>query len=168
MIVSPPWLDIAYQDLRHGVMEVTGPKAHDRIVSAYAATTLGRQTDDEIAWCSAIMNLWMQEASVTAGIDFAPTRSARARSWLRWGVPVDGFPPFGAVTILTRAGASRDPKVIEAPGHVGLFLGLTQAVSDPKVEILAGNQSNRVCVRSFPLADVLGFRWAAPAPRLAA
>ena len=41
------------------------------------------------------------------------------------------------------------------PGHVGIVAG----VSGSKVNLLGGNQSNAINIRSFPRAKFIAFRW---------
>ena len=144
-----PWMSAAWKELHEGVREVEGSGNSPRIIE-YHALTSGDFQDDEVPWCSSFVNWCMYQAGASR------TNSARARSWLAWGKSIT-HPPVGAVTILQRgAGPQPGPAVINAPGHVGFYVG---AASDRDILLLAGNQSNAVNVRTFPLTSVLGFRW---------
>lgn len=74
-------------------------------------------------------------------------RSAAAKDWLDWGVKIDK-PVSGCVMIFKRRGGH----------HVGLYVGENAGFYD----ILGGNQSNRVCVQSYPKALAIAFRMPFP------
>lgn len=124
---------------------------------------------DEVPWCSAYVNY------VAHLLRLPRSKSLRARSWLQVGTPVSpdlaevGFD----VVILKRGGGHQPgPEVIKAQGHVGFFAGWQNVVGgDPEetrpmsaaapgnqVSVLAGNQSDSVCVSSFPASRILGIR----------
>lgn len=107
--------------------------------------------DDETPWCSSFVN-W-----ITWLLRLPRSKSLAARSWLSVGLPIAleqaevGFD----VVILKRGGAQQPgPEVIDAPGHVGFFAG----VSEGKVQLLGGNQGNAVSLAAFPRENVLGVR----------
>jgi uncharacterized protein (TIGR02594 family) len=84
------------------------------------------------------------------------TGSAAARSWLEWGVGLD-VPPYGCITVLQRGrGPQPGPEVVDAPGHVGFFLGMANEMD---ILLLGGNQSNSVNVSLYPKHRVLSHRW---------
>lgn len=108
--------------------------------------------DDETAWCSAFVNYiaWL--------LDLPRSRSLAARSWLRVGQPIvltEARPGFDVV-ILKRGEHAPPAAVLEAPGHVGFFVSLQHAPD--RVTVFGGNQSDRVCLETFPLERVLGVR----------
>lgn len=143
---NPPWLERAIGKI--GTKEIPGPEDHPDIVEFHATTTL-RATDDETAWCSSFVN-WCMKGICDR------TKSARARSWLRWGVPL-GYPAVGCVVILARGGGNQPGvELTRAQGHVGLFVGFADGGD---VLLLGGNQSNSVCVTAYPASRVLGYRW---------
>lgn len=136
---KPHWLTIAEQEL--GQREIPGDEDNPRILE-YAQTTSLEAHDDETPWCSAFINWVMEQSGLLL------TRSAAARSWLTWGIPLAG-PEWGAVAIL-----SRPPN--PASGHVGLVEGI---VGVDRVAILGGNQGNAVSVAVFSRSRVLAYRW---------
>lgn len=100
--------------------------------------------DDETAWCAAFVNwcLWKSGAKHTG--------SLAARSFLKWGQPVEK-PQIGDVVILWRI------KPTSSFGHVGFFVKETSKY----VFLLGGNQSNSVNITAFSKNRVLGYRRAA-------
>ena len=148
-MTEPRWLRVAQDELRAGVSEIPGSIHNKRILEYHAATSWAFGAD-EVPWCSSFLCWVMREAGVSS------TLSARARSWLAWGVPI-AHPPIGAVVILSRGrGPQPGAEVFDAPGHVGLLVG--EASSD-EILLLGGNQSDRVCVKSYSRESVLGYRW---------
>ena len=137
---DPQWLWIARKEI--GVHETPGPASTTRIDEYLRSTQLPeRYIEDETPWCAAFA-CWCLEAAGKAS-----TRSAGARSYLRWGKELTA-PTIGCVVVLTRPGSPRS-------GHVGFWLGAT----DTRVRILGGNQLNSVCEREYPLGRVLSYRW---------
>lgn len=141
---------VAQDEHEAGVREVPGPRHNIRIVEYFSATNLEPMDGDETPWCSAFVN-WCCRVGWTLG-----TNRANARSWLSWGEGVQEPRP-GDVVVFWR----------EAPtswkGHVGFY------VDGDGVEVLTlgGNQGNRVSVRGYAAAKVLGFRRATSVERLA-
>ena len=89
---------------------------------------------DEVPWNSAYVNWVFNQVGISG------TRSGLARSWLLWGNPLS-VPVAGCVVILKRGSAYQPgPEVIDAPGHVGFFMG----IEDDKVLVLGGNQNDSV------------------------
>lgn len=106
---------------------------------------------DEVPWCSAFTN-W-----IAWHLRLPRSKSLRARSWLRVGVPVrleDARPGFDVVILQRGSGEQPGPDVIDAPGHVGFYGG----VQGQSVLILGGNQSNTVSVVGYPQSRILGVR----------
>lgn len=144
----PAWLERAHAEL--GVEEIPGSEHNPRIIEYGKAVTL-KVTTDEIFWCSNYVN-W----SFMGICD--RTRSAMARSWLRWGIAL-GYPAIGCVGVLKRGGGKQPgPELIEAPGHVGFFMGYDD---NGWVRLLNGNVGDKVCITAYPPERVLGFRWPA-------
>lgn len=149
---APLWLKLAIKEMDAGISEIAGPGDDPRIVQYHSTTTLDA-TDDEVPWCSSFVNWCVERAG------FAPTRSAMARSWLEWGIQLDP-PAYGSIVIISRGGGEQPgPKVINAPGHVGFYVGHSRPL---ELAILGGNQGDAVSIHHYPQSRVLGFRWAVP------
>lgn len=132
--------DIARDEL--GVKESFGKKDNPRVVE-YHATTSAKRTPDSVAWCSSFVNWCVVEAG---GIG---TGRRLARSWLKWGVPVElSAARPGDVVVLWR------DSLASVKGHVGFFV---RRDAD-QVILLGGNQANSVCERGYPASRVLGVR----------
>jgi uncharacterized protein (TIGR02594 family) len=127
----------AYKEL--GVSEIYGEKHNPRILEYHKATDYGA-TQDEVAWCSSFVNWCIQKAGGKG------TRSVRARSWLKWGKPVD-VPQKGDVVIF-----SRPPETWT--GHVAFFISDEGAT----ITVLGGNQSNKVKLSKYDKTRLLGYR----------
>lgn len=135
---EPPWMAIATAEI--GVKEFPGNQENPRILEYLHSTNLGApyQSSDETAWCSAFVNWCMERAG------YEGTDSAWARSWLNWGKPLPR-PRAGCIVVLSRGDAS---------GHVGFYVSQTKS----GVKLVGGNQSNEVCVSTYPKSRVLGYR----------
>lgn len=138
-MIKPPWLVAAYKEL--GTAEKPGVDHNIKILAYHLETTL-KATDDETPWCSAFVCAMLEWNGIPS------TRSARARSWLDWGMAVDA-PQLGCICILWR-GRPEGPM-----GHVGFYVG----ESETHVRLLGGNQSNKVCVAAYSKERLLGYRW---------
>ncbi len=146
-MIVVPWLRIAHQQL--GVTEIPGERHNQKILDYHGVTTL-KATSDEVFWCSSFICWCFEEAGIRS------TRSARARSWLRWGASLSlRYIPLGAVCVFNRGGP-HDASVIEASGHVGFFISDEGA---ERILILGGNQGNAVSYRTYGRKDLLGVRW---------
>jgi uncharacterized protein (TIGR02594 family) len=136
----PAWLAIAHREMDTGIDEIRGGADNPRIVEYHQTTSL-KASDDETAWCSSFVN-WCVVQSGIAG-----TNSALARSWIGWGQVLER-PERGAVTVFRREGGP-------TRGHVAFYWSR----SGDRVLVLGGNQGNQVSIKSYPAADLLGFRW---------
>lgn len=136
-VVVPEYVRRAAHDL--GVKEIPGSGTNPRILEYHKHTTL-QATEDEVAWCSAAVNCWMDEGGIQG------TDSAAARSWLQWGREIK-IPVFGCVAVRRRGSSNWQ-------GHVALYM-----IGDDESQLwLGGNQSDRVNVASFSLPEILGYR----------
>lgn len=133
-----PWLDIAKKEL--GVSEVKGPGSNPRIVE-YHKSTLLKATSDEVPWCAAFVG-WCLGAAGIKG-----SRSASARSYLGFGKEITK-PEMGCIVVLRRGDS-------EWQGHVGFYLG---SLKSDTIEVLGGNQGDKVSIQSFPKNQVIGYR----------
>ncbi len=144
----PEWYLLARDEMDMGVEEIKGPGHNPRIIEYHQTTTLAA-SDDETAWCSSFVN-WCVENSGYVG-----TKSAAARSWLTWGVPLRN-PNEGCVVVFKRGNKPWQ-------GHVGFYVD----ESGSHILVLGGNQGNEVNISSYPKALLLGHRWMnAPTPNL--
>jgi len=135
------WMDTALGEMVIGINEVKGPEHNDRIISYHKHTTLGA-TEDEISWCSAFLCYVFEKNYIKS------TKSAAARSWMKWGKPLDK-PVLGCVVVFWRDNPD------SWKGHVGLYC----SEENGKIKVLGGNQSDKVCIKSYSKDKVLGYRW---------
>lgn len=128
-------IDVARAELVLDIKEVAGAANNPRIVM-YHATTIGGSAPDETAWCSSFVNYCVEQAGLSG------TDSKWARSWHDddWGVDVTAHPAEGDIVVWRRQGAGDDG------GHVGFFLSQDNGT----IEVLGGNQSNRLRIARFP------------------
>ena len=112
-----------------------------RILEYHRCTDL-MATEDKVSWCSAFV-CWCFES-----IGIRSTRSAAARSWLKWGVELT-TPKRGCVVILWRG------KKSGWQGHVGFFI----KEDKDNIWILGGNQSDSVNISKYSKKRLLGYRW---------
>lgn len=119
-----------------GVEEVPG-KLHNKMVLAYHKCTSLKAPDDETPWCSSFANWVLQQCGMEG------TKSAAAKSWMKWGKALTN-PIQGCIVVFTRKGG----------GHVAFF----HSQDEKFIYTLGGNQGNRVCIAAYPKARLLGFR----------
>ncbi len=126
---------------RHlGTREWPGAR-HNPVVLKYFRDAGVPMADDETPWCAAFVG------AVLAECGLAGTGSLTARSYLKWGVPVN-------IAVLWRG--ARDGW----QGHVAFLDGWDTG----KPRLLGGNQGNRVSLRIYPRDRLLDIR---RAPRTA-
>ncbi len=140
---EPAWLTHARQHI--GLREIPGPKHHPVILAMWRAIRRGGIRDDETAWCAAFVG-WCLEST-----GFVSSRFESARSYLTWGVPLEG-PVVGAVCVLGRKGAHA------GAGHVFIVTG---RAPDGRIVGIGGNQGNAVREDPFDLDRVQGYRYPA-------
>jgi len=124
-----------------GVVEFPGAANNPRIVM-YHSTTMGGAAPDETAWCSSFVNYCVEQAGLHG------TRSKAARSWhdQSWGNDVTSNPGEGDIVVFSRHGPTQDG------GHVGFYL----SQDDNSIQVLGGNQGNRVSIARYPKDGMLG------------
>ena len=145
--VTPAWL--RWADSERGVKEVSGPDHHPQVLHYHSFTTL-QATTDEVPWCASFIC-----ASLEEGADLPSTKSARARSFLNYGLHL-GIPAYGCVCVIKRGGPNQPgPTVLDAQGHVGLLVD----IEAEWIYLLGGNQTNEVSVSRYSIGRVLGYRW---------
>ena len=133
-----------------GMKEIPGVAANPQIVAMLRLEDPSI-TQDEVAWCSAFVNYiaWL--------LGFERSQSLAARSWLLVGTPTkieDAHAEDDVVIFKRGTGVQPGPDVIAAPGHVGLFAGITNG----RILVLGGNQGDSVSIESFSTDLVLGIR----------
>lgn len=146
-MTEPTWLVRARTYL--GAAEIKGPHHNPKIIElldradgADDGKPLQGIRDDETPWCATYVSGVLEEVGIKSA------RSAWARSYLKWGIAIDG-PAIGAIAVLERGPTS---------GHVAFVVGRD---SKGNVMLLGGNQGDMVKVSAFPMSRVLGFRWPA-------
>lgn len=133
------WLDIARANL--GLREAPGKANNPKVVAFYAEAGHPEIKSDETAWCAAFVGACLKRA------DYPNTGDLTARSYLKYGKALDE-PQEGCIVVLKRGHSTWQ-------GHVGFCVGWTSRT----VKILGGNQSDAVTIASFPMSQVLGYRW---------
>lgn len=151
-VTIPRWFAHAQTYERAGVLEVPGPEAHPTILSFFTFTTLKGHPlakSDETAWCSAFVCAVLEQCGVSS------TRSAAARSYERWGVPLE-HPRLGCVVVF-----ERHDKNNKAAAHVGFFAGYQTIGQKNMMLVTGGNQNNRVCTKPYDPNTCKAMRWPA-------
>lgn len=138
-MTDPIWLSHARGYV--GLSEIPGPK-HNPIILRFWKLIRAPFKDDETPWCAGFVGGVLEEQG------FKSTRSAAARSYLKWGVPLEA-PAVGCIVVFSRG---------HRQGHVGFVVGKDQRGN---LMVLGGNQADAVNVKPFSKARVLDFRWPA-------
>lgn len=144
---DPAWLVHALAEL--GVKETPGPVSTKRIIEyrTMAGCRLGGD-DGQVPWCAIFVN------AMLALDGRAGSGNAMARSFASWGQRLDK-PLRGAIVPMKSA-------TRPAPaGHVAIATGRRTATH---IEVVGGNQGDRVSIALFPVSLVLGYRWPAGVP----
>lgn len=133
-----------------GIKELAGSVDNPQIMAMLKLDNSWPQ-NDEVPWCSAFVNYicWL--------LRLPRSKDLRARSWLQVGAPVSleiASPGFDIVVMKRGKGEQPGPEVIDAPGHVGFYVGH----DDHWVEVLGGNQGNTVKISRYPRGDLLSVR----------
>ncbi len=122
-----------------GITEIKGSKHNPGIVQFWKDIKRGGIKDDETPWCAAFVGACLERAGIKS------SRFESAKSYLSWGDKLDK-PAYGCVVVFTRVGG----------GHVGFVVGED---TNGNLQVLGGNQSDQVNIRSFPKDRVSGYRW---------
>jgi len=137
--------EIARIELQLDVLEVPGAASNPRIAMYHASTHSG-PAPDETPWCSSFVNYCVEQAGLRG------TDNKWALSWhdSGWGIDVTTSPQVGDIVVFERRRGSMDGEFLG--GHVGFLaadLGAT-------LQVLGGNQSNRVSLANYPRNGALG------------
>lgn len=136
----PAWIDRARSYI--GLREVPGAR-HNPTIIGWWKGILADFRDDETPWCAAFVGGVLEEAGIKS------TRSAAARSYLKWGLKLDR-PAVGCVVVFWRGSPGG------WSGHVGFVVGKD---ADGNLMVLGGNQGDAVNIKPFGRDRVLGYRW---------
>lgn len=135
-----------------GTRELQGAKQDNPLILAFIQTcdNVPPVLSDEVPWCSAFVNFVMKTCRLPR------TRSLAAKSWLTIGSAVGSYNNAIVDSDIVILNRGSNP----ALGHVGFYAGYH---SDPgsnglQILILGGNQSNQVCIESFPVTSIAGIR----------
>lgn len=128
---------------QYGVEEIVGGQHNATIVNYFKECGHEWVKDDETAWCSAFVN-WCAK---TTGYEY--TGKLNARSWLDIGEEVSDPMP-GDIVIFWR-GSQNSWK-----GHVAIFIN--KGEDNVHLNVLGGNQGNKVCISQYDKGRVLGYR----------
>lgn len=133
---------IAFAEL--GQAEVPGAKAHNKRIQEYlAASGFKPGEPDETSWCAAFVNWSLEQAGIKG------TGSGLARSFQKWGTAItNGSEQTGDIVVFWR----ESPKSWK--GHVAFFVRRVGS----HVEVLGGNQSNKVSLAKYPASQILSIR----------
>lgn len=128
-----------------GQTEIKGPADNPRVIEYQKCTDLKWFSDDELAWCSCFMNWVCKQAGISG------TGDAMARSWMRWGKPLEFSEVMpGDVVVFARGSDG-------VSGHVALVYSKPSSEND-LIQILGGNQHDCVCIETVGRGRVLGYR----------
>lgn len=141
-MTEPRWIAAARKEI--GQREIPGAKHNGRILK-YWSLMRAPFTDDETPWCAGFVGAMLE------GVAIKSSRSAAARSYLKWGRKITK-PVVGCIVVFERG-----PR----HGHVGFLVGLD---TRGNLMILGGNQGDAVNIKPFQRSRVLGYRWPAGEP----
>ncbi len=137
-----------------GIKEIPGHEDHPLILwwhSLVAINQEHKEETDEIPWCASFIN------GICWELGLPRTETARARHWLMQGVAVnleDAKRGFDIVIFKRGHEPQPGPEVVNHSGHVAFYHSHTKE----HVQVLGGNQSNRVKHSSYATRRVLGVR----------
>ncbi|WNH10051.1 TIGR02594 family protein [Thalassobellus suaedae] len=126
----------------YGQKEIIGEKDNPEIIRLFDELGFnGNQLKDETSWCAAFANCILKRAGKPY------LRKLNARSLLQIGNEVE-CPQLGDIVIFWRE--SRKSWM----GHVGFYI----SEDENYINVLGGNQSNKVCISPYFKGRVLGYR----------
>jgi uncharacterized protein (TIGR02594 family) len=133
------------------IEERPGAGSHPCITWAHEMT-IGQNQPDEVPWCASWLNLMAWWCRLPR------SKSAAARRWIPIGKPLSlhqAVPAANDIVVLKRGeGQQPGPEILDAPGHVGIYMGM----EGDKIRVLGGNQNNNVSVALFKQQDILALR----------
>lgn len=141
-MADPSWISVARKYV--GTKEVPGSGNNPVIIRWWQAIRSAIR-DDLSPWCAALVGGVLEEAGIVS------SRSAAARSYLKWGTALSK-PAYGCVVVFWRGAPTG------WSGHVGFVVGKDQRGN---LMVLGGNQGDMVSIKPFGTERVLGYRWPA-------
>ncbi|MEP3477061.1 MAG: TIGR02594 family protein [Hyphomicrobiales bacterium] len=135
----PLWLQYALEELE--VSELGKGAENPRILEYFNEVNHTGVEKDETPWCAAFIGAMLERAGVKS------TKSLMARSYLSWGQK-EREEKLGSVAILKRGNN-------EVFGHVGFVISSTK----DQIQLLSGNQSNKVSIATFSKDKLIDLRW---------
>lgn len=135
----PLWLQYALEEL--GISERGQLAENPKILSYFKEVNHAEVTNDETPWCAAFVGAMLERSNLKS------TKSLMARSYLDWGQECEQS-KLGAIAIFKRGKS----KIF---GHVGFVMDET----DSHIQLLSGNQNNKVSIAAYKKDNLLGLRW---------
>jgi uncharacterized protein (TIGR02594 family) len=153
--VAGGWMSVAEGELKawsDGNLIESAGEGRDRVKKYFAAATKPHSPDE--AWCGAFAAWCLQQAGEAAASSVIQDPEWAA-NWKNWGDlelrqrDWSGI-PSGAVVVLAPAANT------DSSGHVAFF---RQTIRSGKVELLGGNQSDRVTAMVVERNKIVSIRW---------
>jgi uncharacterized protein (TIGR02594 family) len=132
-----------YAASMYGLKEIIGDSNNFQILNFFNEMGHPEITNDEMSWCSSYMS-WCAKQMNLIG-----SNGLLARSWLEVGEIIEK-PKVGDIVIFWRETKN------SWQGHVGIYLNENPTTHD--IYCLGGNQDDKVCVKSYPAIQLLGYR----------
>lgn len=127
----------------YGLRDIIGKANEPKVLEFFRAMGNYNVKNDEVSWCS----VFIGACAKNVGLQY--TKLATARSWLEIGSSVNEPLP-GDIVVFWR----EDPNSWK--GHVSIYLGTN--IETNEVYALGGNQNDEVCILTYKLDTVLGYR----------
>jgi uncharacterized protein (TIGR02594 family) len=146
-----PWFDVALEEEKKNVDEKKAE--HKAIIVDYFRSTDFHPSTIE-PWCGAFAAHCLKKSGSDAVAATVPRNAQRAANWNGWGsrLPVEpGKVPQGAVVVLSPSEGTG------SSGHVGFFVQFTD--DNKKVELLGGNQSDKLNRTKFSVSKIVHIGW---------
>lgn len=126
----------------YGQKEIVGTKDNPEITMLFDELGFnGDSLKDETSWCAVFINCILKRA------DKPYLRKLNARSLLLLGKDVK-CPQVGDIVVFWRESKS------SWKGHVGIYI----SEDETSINVLGGNQGNKVCIAPYFKRRVLGYR----------
>lgn len=135
ILTQPSWMKVAYK--YKGVKEVPGV-GNNPIITQWLHALKAWWYDDAKPWCAVYVGAVLKEAGLPIIKNYF-----RAKEWLNYGEECGA--EYGAIAVLGRVGG----------GHVGF---VTAVAPNGDVQLLGGNQGDKVSEAWFKRDRILGFR----------